>query len=86
MLTEVLPSVMCPDPLVIPYGSREDGSGVTGAQTHPPRGAPCSALTWKYWFSCTRLSLDRILLMVIRLLLIPPKPVEVRGQGSEGTV
>lgn len=41
-------------------------------------------LTWKYWFSCTRLSLDRILLMVIRLLLIPPKPVGVRGQGRFG--
>lgn len=45
----------------------------------PPRRP--GLLTWKYWFSCTRLSLDRILLMVIRLLLIPPRPAGVRGQG-----
>ena len=45
-------------------------------------------LTWKYWFSCTRLSLDRILLMVMRLLLIPPRPVgsEDRGRSVSSLV
>lgn len=81
MLIEVLPSVMCPEPLAIPYGSPEGVTGAIGHSLVPPTG-PCPALTWKYWFSCTRLSLDRILLMVIRLLLIPPKPVGVRGQGT----
>lgn len=88
MLIETLPSVMHPEPLAIPHGSPED---VRGAVEPTLPGALCPspqhwrappALTWKYWFSCTRLSLDKILLMVMRLLLIPPKPVGVRGQGT----
>lgn len=85
MLMEALPSVMGHDPLVIPSRSCEDVSGVTGHNPVPSR-APCSALTWKYRFSCTRLSLDRILLMVILLLLIPPRPVEVRGHRGQSSL
>lgn len=89
MLTEAFPSVMCLEPLATPYGSPEDvrgdlGHSPTDPLPHPTQQqlGPCPARTWKYWFSCTRLSLDRILLMVIRLLLIPPKPVGIRGQGT----
>lgn len=56
-------------------------TGASGHSLFPPT-SPGPALTWKYWFSCTRLSLDRILLMVMRLLLIPPRPVGRRtGHG-----
>lgn len=51
-----------------------EAPGYQDTRLSPPGPGPW--LTWKYWFSCTRLSLDRILLMVIRLLLIPPKPEE----------